>query len=200
VSAAARARLGGWGSQALAALAVAASGYASLGTTDCSDIKSLTVQREVPFGPEDASRLVRVRVSPSRFYSLEVMASADAEVVQIEPPTGSGGAGGNAGAPVASAGASAAGAGAAGAPWTVTGGTLVGLPSGGLDPSTGGTSSRWTIEYPGDGAVDTYVFRLDRGPRVGTFTSLVTVELGAWASWCSDWDDPTMDLRVELID
>lgn len=201
MSAAPRARPGGWGLQALAALAVAASGYASLGTTDCFDIESLKVQREVPFGPEDASRLVRVRLSPSRFYSLAVAATGDVEVVQVEPPPGSGGAGGIAGAPPAGAGASAAGAVAAGAPGTtVTGGTIVGIPSGGLEPSTSGTPSRWSIERPGDSAVDTYVFRLDRGPGEGAFTSVVTVELGAWASCFSDWDDPTMDLRVEVID
>ncbi len=72
--------------QALAALAVGAGGYATLGTTDCSSLFTIDAECDVVLAPGQEAGQVRVRVSPASFWSLNVRVAKGATLVQVEPP------------------------------------------------------------------------------------------------------------------
>jgi len=90
--------------QVLAALAVGASGYATLGTSDCSELFTIDAGCDVALAPGQEGRTVRVRVSPARFDSLSVRVADGATLVQLEPPPSTNGTGGVASLPTGGGG------------------------------------------------------------------------------------------------
>lgn len=80
--------------QVLAALAVGASGYATLGTTDCSSLFTIDAECDVVLAPGQEAGQVRVRVSPAGFWSLNVRVAKGATLMQVEPPRSTNGTGG----------------------------------------------------------------------------------------------------------
>ncbi|MBN2196229.1 MAG: hypothetical protein JW751_25675, partial [Polyangiaceae bacterium] len=71
--------------QTLAALAVGASGFASLATTACRELYTVDTARVVEFSETDQAHLLRVRVSPEHFESLLVTTDDDAVLEQLAP-------------------------------------------------------------------------------------------------------------------
>lgn len=91
--------------QVLAALAVGASGFASLGTSDCTEGYTVRAERPIDFAADESERLVRVRFSSSDFDQLVVTVEPGLELARIDPPpdpVGTGGLSGTAGAAASS--------------------------------------------------------------------------------------------------
>lgn len=206
-------RLHQWLLQGLAALAVGASGFASLGTTDCTELYTLTASRTVVFADDDEEHWVLVRVSPASFESLTLTADAEVVLEQVEPPPSLGGTGGTGGTSgtggtggilllvggtpgVSGAGSSRGGAESGAAGSSTTGGGLIGTggasASGGYPPSNVVEITRDTSEPAPE-----YRFRIQRGAEQGAFGVRFEAVLRVMGG-CYDYRPEHMEVRVEL--
>jgi hypothetical protein len=172
----------------MAAAAVAASGFVSLGTTDCSELYTVSATTEVFFSPTDAEHEVWVRVSPTWFYSLELTADANVRLTLVEPAlrtggTGSAGSTGGTGGLPTSAGATSGAGGASGSAGATSAASE--------EPAPGAPR---VVVSPGSDAVE-YRFRVERGSDTGAFSTRVEAVLGVMAG-CDDYRPKQMELRI----
>ncbi len=172
--------------QSLAALAVGAAGYASLGTTDCTIGYEAKVEVVVELAADETERVVEARFTSSVPPTVSVYADPDVQLTAIDPqeyPPGMGGRSSDYASSASGAGGSA--------------GATVESPAAGATFDQPMSYHQPALQYLGlEAGPSTLTFRVERGAFAGPLSVPILVVLEGGS--CDG--PPGLDLRVDVVD